>query len=131
MAPDIETMTDHEREAFWITNLRAALAMMMLKAEREVSLSTWGNDCGTLACFGGWLPYDEHFKALGVTTHPFNNAPHIDGVGRAFDVADYLFGDFDIFDHRTAREHELDWLSDRDIVIRRITNRMRQLGAEA
>lgn len=136
MATSLDKLTDHEREVFWINNLQHALKMMANLTDEQVGLNGWctGTGCGTIACFGGWCALDPFFQSLGVTLHEHHLYPIIDELYLyEFEVAGYLFGDDLLF---YARFHgELSGpnaeLSDRAIVLRRITQRLRQLGVEA
>lgn len=50
--------------------------------------------CGAPACFGGWLPFIDHFRKLGVTPHQCGN-PLLNGY--ATDVDMKLFGHPELF----------------------------------
>ena len=140
-APDTEAMTTAEREGFWIQNLREALKMMSGLTSTQVFLDRWssnpnGSACGTVACFGGWLPHTPYFQNLGVIRSQINGSPQLytEGLGNyrlcADEVAEYLFGCGALFDH--AREHETAvYDSHHQIVLARITQCLRELGVEA
>lgn len=109
----------------------------------RIDLSDWGHDachqdgraCGTIACFGGWLPFDDHFKALGVEVNTPYNYPVIRQYDLSeFEVADYLFGDDKLFmwrDNEADRPEEDGGPSDQEIVLQRIGRRLFELGVEA
>lgn len=68
----------------------------------RVTLETWCTSpadgvkhCGTLACFGGWLPACEHFAALGLTAAARTGEPRLrpnDSSEFPRDVSEFLFG---------------------------------------
>ncbi len=108
----------------------------------QIDLSDWGNECtqgsiscGTIACFGGWLPFDDYFKALGVEVSLLYRFPVVRQYDLAeFEVAEYLFGDERLFMWRdteqTVAEDE-GGPSDQEIVLQRIGRRLFELGVEA
>src|SRR5437868_5504182 len=106
-------MTNVERYSFWRNNLLAAQAFWATIEPENVDLSDWRDPdgteelpvdagygvpptCGTIACFGGWLPWSPYFKALGVTVDPERGWPQI-GTGERSEIRDsvaqYLFGE--------------------------------------
>ena len=62
--------------------------------------------CGTIACFGGLCAWWPPYRAQGVYTEPVNGAPRLSGIGSAFDVANKLFGQSELFD--AVGEHPAD-----------------------
>ena len=59
-----------------LENCKLALQLWQERVTPEmVNLDTWssyGRDCGTQACFGGWLATWPEFQAMGITQCPAN-----------------------------------------------------------
>ena len=145
---------------FWIQNLIAARDFMLSVEPSKVDLSWWRQQvgdsadapssqngpatCGTIACFGGWLPHSPFFRdGLGVKLYGHSGAPMIKTVDDDGDedelsgceVADYLFGDSNLFDASGHDERYPDASDgpsrpDHRIVLDRISLRLTELGAE-
>lgn len=137
MAIKLEALTEHERDAFWSANLQHALKLLATVKDRQVDLNLWCADteCGTIACFGGWCAIDPYFQSLGVSLHKAGRYPVIEDLYLYdFEVSNYLFGEEELFQPRHAYTEFTDStrdMSDREIAIRRVTQRLRELGAEA
>lgn len=134
---------------FWLENTEAALREWRKIEPQKVRLceyrqGAWGDvegklpDCGTPACFGGWLPYFAHFQALGVTADSFG-VPHR-GRFEGLLVARDLFGNADLFDmrsHQNPYDHDLemeidseafDLTSDWALILNRLERQAHFLG---
>lgn len=100
------------------------------------NLRTWNTEpkaphsCKTIACSGGWLPAMPEFAATGVVTvisdfYPYGVSGHqeIPGLRYGADVAEYLFGDSELFQPRsvTLGDSEDPQVSDHECVTRRFT----------
>ncbi|QRF63285.1 hypothetical protein [Variovorax paradoxus] len=133
---DIQTMKPDERAAFWIKNLQAARTLMLSLHPGQVELDHWRHPCGTIFCFGGWLPTDAYFQSLGVTAEPMLGYPQLPNDEDRFEpykVALVLFGEEALFFARDWLENEYEANSshtDRDVVLHRIDARLRRLGEE-
>lgn len=72
-------------------------------------------DCGSTACFGGWLPYSSYFSKLGVhpaaayDAYPVLNATRFTSY-EGKDLAEYLFGERELFASKTY------WNVDRQLI---------------
>lgn len=59
-------------------------------------------DCGSTACFGGWLPYSSYFSKLGVQpasdveAYPVLSLDH-SKTYEGKELAYYLFGEYELF----------------------------------
>ena len=109
----------------YLENVNAAIEAWQGVPRDGVRLSRWG--CGTLHCFGGWLPYFEHFQGLGVVRNRMSGAPEmlIDGkLWGGYPVAHQLFGDMDLFDPRVETDRGAnDW----QVVMNRLLKRKQEL----
>lgn len=82
-----------------LENTKLALKYWLtVPAENVVTgLACWKDSpgehtCGTIACFGGWVPAMPEFAAMGVVTTP-GGAPAMPGGLLGTEVADLLFGE--------------------------------------
>jgi len=104
-------------------NIEAALVEWAKLSPEKVELKDWRQPCGTIHCFGGWLPYFEHFAALGVRANcggaPYIAAAYVeDGCANEDEgtvegmgpVSEYLFGDRTLFRCRPDPENEAEEL---------------------
>lgn len=66
-------------------------------------------DCGSTACFGGWVAWWPAFRAQGVTASPDTGEPMMGDPDESFPsiVAEKLFGDRELF--KSSYRHEADW----------------------
>lgn len=137
-------ISNKERFTFWRENLLEAQKFWGKVNPNNVELSDWRDadaselseaevedyaaapSCGTICCFGGWLPWSPYFAAMGV--HPLrqSGAPAI-GEGGSEEtgsgVARYLFGTGYLFE--VARSDEaVTHSTDYDIVAARIRDRL-------
>jgi hypothetical protein len=115
----------------YLENVNAAIEAWQSVPKTEVRLSTWSRECGSTHCFGGWLPYFEHFQGLGVVRNRMSGAPEmlIDGkLWAGYPVAARLFGDMDLFDPRldSERHDRTDW----QVVMDRLVKRKKELEHE-
>ena len=76
-------------------------------------LTSTKHTCGTIACFGGWLPAMPEFATMGVKSSKFDGAPYIgdDEYSRIHfgtdNLADHLFGNHQMFNPaQTGGEHQ-------------------------
>lgn len=81
-----------------LENTKLALKYWLTVPPQNVppGLCTWNRNpgkhtCGTIACFGGWVPAMPEFAAMGVTADEFG-APKVAGYGPT-EVANFLFGE--------------------------------------
>lgn len=105
---------------YWLSNTEAALREWRKLDPSTVDLAAYRQgttseiegtlpDCGTPACFGGWLPYFPHFKKLGVTADS-GGSPQM-GFNYGLWVAEGLFGNADMFYSRSRDnpdDHDLE-----------------------
>ena len=109
----------------YLENCKAALEAWQTVPRDKVQLSHWR--CGTIHCFGGWLPHFKYFQKLGVYSIPASGAPYMRGNGpynlMYGEVAQHLFGDMDMFDEAQPGELGSDW----NIVDTRLRNRIKEL----
>ncbi|VTU32061.1 hypothetical protein H4CHR_02934 [Variovorax sp. PBS-H4] len=135
-------MTSLERYNFWRTNLLEAQKFWATVNPDNVDLCDWRDpegeeldeivdystppSCGTLACFGGWLPWAPYFAEMGVRQNPGRGTPEI-GAGERYEcgsnVAKYLFGEWYLFDSRESREGG----TDHAVAATRIANRLAEV----
>ncbi len=83
--------------------------------------------CNTTACFGGWCCHWPAFKSQGLKSER-DGRPRLLGLSGSL-VADYMFGDFDLFLPRGANSADKYCLllNDHSVVM----NRLKTLLAEA
>lgn len=139
---------------FYIQNLLRAREVMQATPDDRVELSWWQitdsnriedvrttPDCGTIACFGGWIALSPMFPDVFVNTD--RNACDFDGLciavgepamklptGKTIaggDVSEQLFGCPTLFYSLRERE-ELSELTDKQVVLQRINERLKELG---
>jgi hypothetical protein len=138
-------MTNLEKYTFWRTNLIEAQKFWAIVNPDNVDLSDWRDpdgcedtpdyatapSCGTLCCFGGWLPWSPYFAALGVSVSESRGWPVIDEASRDGEygggVARYLFGAYELFDSAESREIA-SYGSDYDIVAARLAKRLAEVN---
>lgn len=90
---------------FYINNLEQALEYWDTVPRTAVVENLDAYHCGTAHCFGGWLPFFGHFKALGVMKDMGIYMKFPSGyVRRNNEVGEYLFGCFTIFCSRGCEE---------------------------
>jgi hypothetical protein len=75
-------------------NVSASLGFW--NSDSITNFQTYIPNCGTVACFGGWVAHWPGFVAQGVTMDPVGHYPLIEGAGPRR-VATNLFGDGGIF----------------------------------
>lgn len=80
-----------------VDKVRIAEAIRVMTEVRDRNLpfdmQNWfrgdADDCGTAACFGGWLVRDPYFQALGLTGER-DNMPYFDGFAGTDAIEDIL-----------------------------------------
>lgn len=84
-----------------LENTKLALKYWLTVPPQNVApgLGSWNRNpgkhtCGTIACFGGWVPAMPEFAAMGVTAG-IRGEPEMAGMLLASDVAKTLFGEVD------------------------------------
>lgn len=86
-------------------NVAVALKYWQEKPWTEHCTADTKATCGTIACFGGWVALYPYFQAQGVFPNPVNGAPMMPPLAGS-EVAEFLFGDADLF--RTRGAHRAD-----------------------
>jgi len=129
-------MTDKEKNRYILNLLVAHVVMYEMPDNAFVyDLTRWTcdggeNECGSPACFGGWVGRIPFFKTQGVSVEggqPFLKNHTIKDYSS--DVSDFLFGDSFMFDK--ANYHEKfsynPRLSDRQVILNRIERVLTQM----
>ena len=104
------------RNQSWLENTQAALLEWRKLDPATVKLAHYRSNphldttpsCGSPACFGGWLPHLEYFRALGVVALncgvpglPRSEGPYLGHeLHQGREVAFELFGSVDLFEMR-------------------------------
>jgi len=130
-------MTDKEKNRYILNLLVAHFVMYEMPDNAFVyDLARWKcdkdeNECGSPACFGGWVGRIPFFKKQGVL---------VEGGGQPFlknhtikdyssDVSDFLFGDSFMFIKSSYYEKvsHPDRLSDREVILNRIERVLKRM----
>lgn len=119
----------------WIENLLVAHVVMTEMPDEAIypNLRTWcmnSNDCGSPACFGGWVGRIPFFNNQGVFVNTFG-APYV-RRDCGLDASTHLFGEF-LFSERTHYENYglgYQGISDRKLILKRIEKRMLDIFRE-
>lgn len=71
-------------------------------------LKRFNGSCGTTHCFGGWLPYSDYFKGIGVQATEEGIIEFVQGerINCGFQVAHELFGWDGMFNIRYPEEEK-------------------------
>jgi hypothetical protein len=120
---------------FWTTNLLVAYAAIDALPKRMFvrNLDAWRiesewcdaetHECGTPACFGGWIARILYFQKLGIYA-AYNGSPRLQGsFDSSFGAALFLFGAEHLFNPRQPDEKG----SGRKIIIKRIEAQLKDL----
>ena len=102
--------------SFWAT-VPPETVITDLKSFRECMHDVEAPSCDSMACFGGWLPYAEHFANLGLVRDDYG-APQLthqpnlslSGVSFALFGCELLFeprADVDPKEYSTASDHRI------------------------
>lgn len=103
-----------------LANCRLALEKWQTVPEEKARLDLW--QCGTYACFGGYVTSWPEFRAKGVTAHG-SGMPMMFGKD-GFDVAQILFGTGSLFYARGEGEEG----SDHEVVVERLEAQIKKLS---
>jgi len=142
-------MTTLSEAVFFARNLLAAESLIKAVPKKQVDLTAFVateekpvaesvvtiHTCGAVACLGGWVAVAPHFRALGVVPNETSNAPWIPSLGMEDpdDVADFLFGNGEMFSPRGGSDYDQDIedsKSDRKAALHRLKARLKELLEE-
>ncbi len=122
-----------------IANIRTFLKRWKTIPFQNVQLGSWQRSkfgeavqtphCGTIACAGGWCALMPEFRAQGVISDQYGIPRLVDERVSAYELAEKLFGDYDLFRSRGGADlHEIgsSAMSDHEIVARRFNRALRR-----
>lgn len=130
---------------FYIKNLLLAREVMQEVPDGKVFLDSWQQnrnnrgiaqepECGTIACFGGWIALSPKFPdvAVGAFGRPTMS---MEQQGKTYtlggsEIAHHLFGDGRLFDQAQWDEKQFISQSHKEIVLARIDTQLGLLGHE-
>lgn len=118
-------LSEQKRIDFWITNLLVAHSVFTNMPDKKIvaGLSVWcidKHDCGSPACFGGWIARIPYFKNFGVEVGQYDGSPQCGTTDRC---GFYLFGKHYMFDTRKDWEED----SDVEVILTRIESALNDL----
>lgn len=124
-----------------IQNLLLARKLMRGIEDKQVDLENWqaSNDvrvhkepeCGTIACFGGWIALSPMFPQVSVCPSSGMPIMPVSPVGPLWggDVAFHLFGNSMLFAAKTSKEKKRR-LTDKQAVLERIHDQIQRMRYE-
>lgn len=119
-----------EKVDHWIGNLLVAQAVMSEMPDESIypALGYWCesvHNCGTPACFGGWVVRIPYFLKQGVYPSRYGSPELKDGK-RAASSSYYLFGEYWMFAERDSDDEGYK-ISDRQVILNRIKKQLEEL----